>query len=298
VEGIGIVTMSRILISGATGFIGSHLMTELIAKNIQCDVLIHKKRSVSTHQGETKEKLINYLTIDDLADLLDSKKEVAYSTVVHLATYYLRSHEAKDVKNMLEANIVLGGYMLEIAKMSSAHFIFTSSYLQYETDPLSADSLYISTKRAFADLASYYERSFGLPIAEAIIFDTYGSNDNRGKLLNAILGAKDQESPLRIANPLAPISLTHVGDVVNGLISLIESHEIGKFRLAQDEQITVKELVKLVGKIANVWISCEDPDIQMEPRKLQAFDFPVPLGWEAKTDLAHGIKRLAESNSR
>jgi nucleoside-diphosphate-sugar epimerase len=287
--------MSKILISGATGFIGSHLMAELIEKNIQCDVIIHKKRSVPTPPEDAKEKLINYLIIDDLVDLLNSKKEFSYTTVVHLATYYLRTHESKDVKNMLEANIILGGYMLEIAKMSSAHFIFTSSYLQYENDPLAANSLYISTKRAFADLASYYERTLGLPIAEAVIFDTYGSNDSRGKLLNTMLGSKDQENPLRIANPLAPISLTHVDDVVKGLISLIENHETGKFRLAQDEQITVKELARLVRKIENVWISYEYPDIQMEPKRLQAFDFPVPLGWEAKTDLAYGIKRLAES---
>jgi CDP-abequose synthase len=293
--------MSRILISGGTGFIGSHLMTELIAKNIQCDVLIHKNRSISIplHKAEeTEMKLINYLTIDDLVDQLNGKSEVVYTTVVHLATYYLRNHESKDVKNMLEANILLGGYMLEIAKISFAHFIFTSSYLQYETDPLSANSLYISTKRAFADLANYYERSSGVPIAEAIIFDTYGSNDNRGKLLNAMLSSRDQENPLQIAKPLAPISLTHVGDVVNGLISLIESHETGKFRLAQDEQITVMELVELVRKIENVWISYEDHGIHMESRRLRAFDFPVPLGWEVKTDLAHGIKRLAESNSR
>jgi nucleoside-diphosphate-sugar epimerase len=270
-------------------------MTELIAKNIQCDVIIHKKGSISTPLEEMKEKLINYLTIDDLVDLLNNKNKVAHTTVVHLATYYLRNHESKDVKNMLEANILLGGYMLEIAKMSSAHFIFTSSYLQYETDPLSANSLYISTKRAFADLANYYERSSGVPIAEAIIFDTYGSNDNRGKLLNAMLSSRDHANPLRIAKPLAPISLTHVDDVVNGIISLIESGETGRFRLAQDEQITVKELADLVRRIENVWISCDNPDIRTAPKKLLAFDFPVPLGWEAKIDLARGIKRLTES---
>ena len=100
--------MTRILISGATGFIGSHLMTELIAKNIQCDVIIHKNGFKSILLEGAKKNLIKYLTVDDLVNQLNGENHVPYTSVVHLATYYLRSHESKDVKNMLEANILLG----------------------------------------------------------------------------------------------------------------------------------------------------------------------------------------------
>ena len=162
-----------ILVTGGTGFIGSHLVEDLIRRGEKPLILT---RSVTNFSRV--EKLMGKLKSINYVDFLNGNENIEIEGVIHLATSYKRFHDSNDIESMISANITVPSQVLEKAIYYGANFILnTSSFFRYS---LGGDSIlnedtktkpynfYAASKVAFEKMLDII-KDFGLKNKEPTI---------------------------------------------------------------------------------------------------------------------------------
>ena len=100
--------MSNILLTGATGFIGSNIL-----KQIRLDNNVFIIQKVASKKKIKKTKNIKIITFRDYNTLSKKLKKIKVDTIIHCATHYKRKHYQKDIYKFIQSNILLGNIILE-----------------------------------------------------------------------------------------------------------------------------------------------------------------------------------------
>lgn len=170
----------RILLTGATGFIGTNLTREL-RKNNDLFILGH-------HEGDPEKLgLPGIVMNDDIQRLADYIKSNEIEGIIHLASLYLTVHTLEQVKDLVLSNVYFGTAVLEAASLAGTvkWFLNTGTIWQnynVKGTVYNPVNLYAATKQAFIDMAKYYSDVFGIRFCTLKLCDTYGPNDTRKKL--------------------------------------------------------------------------------------------------------------------
>jgi nucleoside-diphosphate-sugar epimerase len=259
------------LVTGATGFIGSHLVRTLAEAGRPVHALVR-----------------NGLDVTAIA-------EVRPDVVVHLATRFVAEHQPGEVREMIDANVTFATMVAEASLGVGARLVnATSAWQHHGGADYSPVSLYAATKQAFVDVLAHYEAA-GLRTAEVCLFDTYGPGDTRHKLVWLLLDAARTGAPLRLGSGRQLIDLTHVDDVVDALI-LASSGDVDGARLVGRSglPLTVRELVALVEEVSGRRLAVEWAARPDRPREMYT-DWAVAgaeTTWRPRVELADGLARL------
>jgi nucleoside-diphosphate-sugar epimerase len=219
------------LITGATGFIGSHLTSHLIANSWSVVALVRKStapRSFSFPQGAAV--LFDDANDTDGSVLTKEISRIKPDVVFHLASLFLAAHTAADIPRLIESNVLFGTRLLDAMKRSGLHrFVNTGTAWQHHEDKLANPvNLYAATKSAFDSIVDYYAESSGLSTITLKLYDTYGENDPRAKLVQLLMKAAQSGEHLAMSPGAQKIDLVHVDDVVQA------------FRLAGERLLAAK----------------------------------------------------------
>ncbi|MDR2906530.1 MAG: NAD(P)-dependent oxidoreductase [Bacteroidales bacterium] len=210
----------NILLTGATGFIGQHLLKELMLDGENVYALLRP----SSEYSDIDESRIFIFdnNIDELQSFLVKHK---IEGIVHLASLYLVQHTSEDVKNLILSNVYWGTAVLEAAIKSDVKwFLNVGTYWQnYHSDSENycPVNLYAATKQAFIDLANYYTEISSLCFVTLKIADTYGHGDNRRKIFNLFKQISETGETLDMSGGQQLMNILHIDDVVRGFTSLI-----------------------------------------------------------------------------
>ena len=118
--------MKKILLTGATGFVGSNIL-ENFYKDNQIFILIRRK----PRKKKFYHKNIFFIKFDNFKNLNNKLKKLRIDIVIHCATHYVKHHEYKDVKKLVDSNIFLGNILLEnLSFMKVKKFINFSTVWQ------------------------------------------------------------------------------------------------------------------------------------------------------------------------
>lgn len=290
--------MSAVLVTGGTGFIGRHLVRALAADGADVHVLTREssQRRPDVPEGVTVHALPRPSV--DVAALVD---EVAPGTVFHLATHFVARHRPDELADMVDSNVTLGTVVAEGAVRVGARLVHTTSAWQHfdgaEYDPV---SLYAAMKQAFVDVLRYFQEVEGLDAREVCLFDTYGPDDDRGKLVGALLHHARQGTAVTMSSGRQLVDLTHVDDVVAALRAAA-AHDGPVTRLVArgGAPLTVRELVDMVEEVSGrsldvTWGAREDRPREMTRDWLVASD---DIGWAPRVPLRDGLARLWEATA-
>jgi len=188
----------NICLTGATGFIGKHLLKELMPEN-NIYVLIRPASICPDVQNERV-----FIFNDNIKDLISFFVQNKIDGVVHLASLYITQHTPDNVKNLIDSNIFLGTAILEAAtKANVKWFLNTGTYWQnyiVDSKEYFPVNLYAATKQAFIDLAKYYVDVSLIRFVTLKIPDTYGVGDTRRKIFSLFKEISNSEH-LRISIP-------------------------------------------------------------------------------------------------
>lgn len=288
----------KILVTGATGFIGQNLIKSLIEKGYIVHILVRENSDISM-----MDKSINIFryneNIDTLIALFEKEK---FDGVVHLASLFLASHNSSDISNLIYSNIKFGTELLEAAKISNVEwFINTGTFWQnYENSDYNPVNLYSATKEAFENIAKFYVETSEIIFTTIKLNDTFGPNDTRNKVFNLWNKIAKTGERLDMSAGDQIIDISYIKDVVSAYTVMIDNlnqkdkniHKNKTYVIANNEVISLQQLSKIFEKVTKTTLNINWGGRDYRDREVMK---PYSLGktvpnWEQKFKLEDAIK--------
>src|SRR5579885_962082 len=299
--------MMRHLVSGAAGFIGSHLCDRLIAgghRVVAVDNLITgAARNIAHLCGQANFKFIEW----DVTRPIEIDGRV--DQVWHLASLASPKDYLEHPIETLEVGSAGTRNMLEIARRDSPRFLLTSTsecygdpleHPQVETywghvNPIGVRSCYDESKRYAEALTMAYHRVHGLRTNIARIFNTYGPRMalNDGRVVPAFLDQALRGRPLTVFGDGSQTrSFCYVADLVDGLLRLSVSEERYPVNLGNPAELTIREFAERIARLIGWKLELTfEPLPEDDPKKRRPDISKAKrvLGWEPKVSLEDGL---------
>ncbi|MGL5151886.1 MAG: NAD-dependent epimerase/dehydratase family protein [Clostridium sp.] len=286
------------LITGGTGYIGSNIARRLVKDGHHVSILIRKNSSLSYLENiKDKIHLVEFNNIEELTTYIDSKE---IKCIFHLASLYITEHKSEEVENLVESNVLFGAKLLEAIKNSGADMIIntTTAWQHYNNEKYNPVNLYAATKEAFECLLKFYTEKKYMRAISLEIFDTYGEDDNRGKLLNALHKAYKNNETLNMSEGTQELDLVYIEDIVNGFITayntLKRMEGYKKYALCSGRKISIKGLIGLYQDIKGVKLNInwgQRPNREREVMCPPYVTEKLPE-WNCNVSLEDGIKLI------
>ncbi len=283
-------SLDHVLVTGATGFIGFNLCRILRGRGVAVTALIRKSSSMSKRSQLLEDLGVELIHLNNTQDLPSALDGSAFTAVFHLATLYLKTHHPNDIGPLIRANVEFGSVLMECIASSSPTFVSAESYFQFRDGAPEPISLYAATKSAFSVIANYYSRAYSFPLAEAVLFDTYGPGDTRDKIIPALVDASLKGNLLEVGPENQPLNLVHIDDVVEGLIIMATEKLSGRFQIRAPLDLTIGELVSAMDKISEAAVQVKFND----ERKVNSHVYHTGSwselpGWCSRISLEEGL---------
>ncbi|MEO8400895.1 MAG: NAD-dependent epimerase/dehydratase family protein [Gammaproteobacteria bacterium] len=207
---------NAVLITGATGYIGRNLARYFHLAGFEVHAVM-RASSDSAFFSNQNIPIRTHLydgTFRSLSSLLDTKN---IQTVIHLASITSYDTTDENIDTMLNANLQLGTYLLEIMrKLGCRRFINTGTYWQhFSTENYNPVCLYAATKQAFESIFEYYVQAHNFRVITLKLFDVYGPNDPRKKIFQLLDDAARYSKPLNMTEGQQLLDLVYIDDVIN-----------------------------------------------------------------------------------
>jgi UDP-glucuronate decarboxylase len=302
----------RILVTGGSGFIGSHLCKRLLDRG---DDVLAADNFYSSDRHNVLDLLENprfELMRHDVTFPLYAEVDEIYHLACPASPVYYQRDPVQTTKTCVHGSI----NMLGLAKRVGARILLSSTSEVYgnpsvhpqteaywgNVNPIGIRSCYDEGKRAAETLFFDYHRQHSLPIKVARIFNTYGPKmqvDDGRVVSNLIVQALRGEPLTVYGDGSQTRSFCYVDDLVSGLIKLMDSptEVTGPINIGNPGEFTVLELAKQVialtgsdSALEHLPLPSDDP-VRRKPDISRAKEL---LGWEPTVSLSEGLPRTVE----
>jgi nucleoside-diphosphate-sugar epimerase len=293
----------RILLTGATGYIGSALLEHFVSKGEYVSIIVRQNSEINF----IKKLLPNisvYTYSGKYSELNAAVKESKPNVVVHVASLFLAQHKSDDLHNLIESNIQFPTTLLEAMRENNIKYIINTgtSWQHYKNKDYDPVNLYAATKKAFEDMAEYYIQASGISCVTLKLFDTYGRKDHRKKLFYLLRQSALTGTGLNMSQGLQPLDLLYISDVINAYdcaIQLVQNMECGSagFALSSGMRYSLKEIVNIYSQVVNRDIEVLWGGLPYREREVMLpwTSFHLLPNWNPKVDIRAGIQ-LMESD--
>jgi nucleoside-diphosphate-sugar epimerase len=289
----------RALITGASGFIGSHLIERLSFEGWQVAAIARPASAPSLALLQPVAKVYRYT--GQIAEVVEAVAEFKPQVVFHLGSLFLAQHDSFQIESLISSNILFGTQLLEAMRLAKITTLVNAgtAWQSFNSGGYNPVNLYAATKQAFEDILLYYVETAGVRAMTLRIFDTYGPADTRRKLLALLVDTLRTGEPLGMSPGEQVVDLTHVDDICSAFLHaarLLQSkdesrHEV--YAVSSEERHTVREVAAIFEEVAKKPLpitfgarAYRDREV-MEP--WQGTRLP---GWHAKISLREGLRRL------
>ena len=304
----------KVLVTGGCGFIGSHLVEELLVRGARVTVL-DAYNSASSHghlDGVRHESLT--VRLGDVADpFLVRELCEGVDTVFHLAALIGIPYSYAAPAHYVATNINGTLAVLEAARTTGVRrVVHTSTSETYgsaqftpmtEDHPLVAQSPYAATKVSADQLALSYYRSFDTPVSVCRPFNTFGPRQSMRAVLPTLMAQALFGARISIGT-LDPVrDMNYVADTVDGFLRIAEADGVEgeTFNIGSGVGRTVGEMLDLVQEVAGTDKPVEVAAERRRPDKSEVValvcDFTKArerLGYEPRTSFVEGLERLRD----
>lgn len=293
------------LITGATGFVGSHLVRRLVRDGWQVHI-VSRATSILPNTPEFSE-IICHVHDGSTESMVFCVAKAKPDVVFHLASLFLSQHEVKDIEPLIASNVLFGSQLLEAMKINEINYIINTgtSWQHYNNEEYNPVCLYAATKQAFEAILEYYVQACRIKAITLKLFDTYGPDDPRPKLFNLLDEAVTSGIPLNMSQGEQLIDLVHIDDVTEAYLIAakqllngeILEHE--SYAVSSANPISLKKLVALYSELTKQPVEINwgarpyrDREVMTPWNKVGAIK-----GWLPKIKLENGLLLIGEKRS-
>lgn len=305
----------KVLVTGAGGFIGSHLTEELVRRGARVRAFVHYNAlgrwgwlDVSPLKDEIE------IVAGDIADRDSVRGAVSGVDVVfHLAALIGIPYSYQAPSSYVQTNIIGTLNVLQSALENSAErVVHTSTSEAYgtaqyvpidEAHPLQGQSPYAATKIGADKLAESFYRSFELPVATIRPFNTYGPRQSARAVIPTIITQALSKPEIRLGNLVPTRDLNFVLDTVAGFIRMAaEPLAIGQvIHIGSGKEISIGDLAALILKLMGKDIPIVTEDQRLRPEASEVDRLCADntkagelLNWEPRFTLPEGLRQTID----
>jgi dTDP-glucose 4,6-dehydratase len=304
----------RVLVTGAGGFIGSHLVAALVAAGADVRALVHyNSRSHWGALEQLPERNVVDVRTGDIRDPFFADALLQHIEIVfHLAALVAIPYAYIAPAQFIDTNVSGTLHVLEAARRHGVgRFVHTSTSEVYgtarytpidEQHPLQAQSPYAASKIAAEKLVESYVHSFAVPAVIVRPFNTYGPRQSARAFLPSVLAQALSGDTVRVGS-LEPVrDMNHVDDTVAGLLAAATAAQIDglAINLGSGRAVSMAALLDIalaaVGRSVRVEV---DPQ-RRRPEASEVMELicdasraRATLAWQSRVQLEDGVRRTA-----
>lgn len=308
----------RVLVTGASGFIGSHVVEHLVEAG-------HRVRALARYNGRDERGHLDGLAREVLAsvevvrgDLKDGSlvrgAVAGQEWVLHLGALIAIPYSYQNPVDVVQTNVDGTANVLEACRASDAieRLVLTSTSEVYgsalrvpidEEHPLQAQSPYAATKIASDALGLSYYRSFGLPVTVLRPFNTFGPRQSARAIVPTIISQALARDVVRLGSLTPRRDLTYVKDTARGFAEIAACDAaVGRaVNIGRGEDLSIGDLVEKIGRLLGRTIAVETREERVRPEKSEVTRLLAGTalaeslwGWESRYTLEEGLSETIE----
>lgn len=248
--------MKKILITGASGFIGANFTRRLVKKKKNVSILIRRKSNLWRIKDIISKVDKHVVDLENYSELNKVIEKIKPNIIFHLASYGVYPFE-KNIETLVRTNMVGSVNLMKAScnSQSVERFVNIGSSFEYEidkksvkeSDKLEPFSPYSMTKIAQGFFAKYFHETKNLPIVTLRLFTSYGPYEEPGRLLTDIMLSILKKRILKISNPYTKRDFIYMDDTLDALEkAAFVPHIEGKiFNIGSGKTFSVEQVVKI-----------------------------------------------------
>lgn len=290
--------MKRVLLTGATGYLGSNLLRALLAED-RCEIIILKRSFSNTFRIDDLLGKVKSYDIDSI-EIEEVFKENKIDIVLHCATDYGRKNTS--ILQIIEANLILPVTLLELGRNYGV-----SCFINTDTILDKGINQYSLSKKQFKDwLLSYTGKMLCVNVA---LEHFYGAGDDKTKFASFIVDAFLKKVPsIDLTKGEQKRDFIYIDDVIGAFLKIIAHTETLKnnfyeYQIGSDRPIAIKEFVLLIQHLAKndttklnfgalPYRSNETMESAADLRAIRS------LGWSPRYSLEDGLELMIREESK
>ena len=273
--------MAKIIITGATGYIGQEVLRQICLLEPDADIL----------------------TIGREVSLFETDIDFEIRSVIHLATLSTSKDSAELLEPMLDANLLFGARLLNWLDKSGQRgvpFINTGSFAEYRLgakEGFSPAYLYTATKTAFRSILRYYQEKGVCRVVTAVPYTVYGGHDRTKKIINYLVDALDAKQPVAFTKGEQVLDFVHVRDVARFFAKLAlhpQSLPEGTYHLGTGVGTSIRRLAEMLESLSGKRLNANWGALPYRPLDVMFAVAPkddvLSAFWKTKITLEQGLK--------
>jgi NAD dependent epimerase/dehydratase len=304
----------QVLVTGAGGFIGSHLVETLLQKGARVRAFVRYNSrgdpgllAMLPHEQLKRLEIISG-DLRDLPAVMAASKGI--EVVLHLGALisipysYLHPVEVVESNIIGTMNVLLAGRengVGRIVQTSSSEVYGSALHTPIGEDhPLQGQSPYSASKIAADKLAESFYRAYNLPVVTLRPFNTYGPRQSARAVIPTIISQAITRNTIYLGNLDARRDFTYVSDTVEGFLRAgqVAGIEGKTFNLGVGSEITIRDLVKEIISILDTQVEVAVETQRLRPEKSEVKQLISDnslarscLGWEPQVNFHEGLSR-------
>jgi nucleoside-diphosphate-sugar epimerase len=247
----------KILITGATGFVGSHLLPKLLNENS------HTIKILVRNYTNLFNREMQILIDENMNQLKRELESFVPEIIVHLASYLSSGDDSTSIRKTVESNILFTSILLEALKNKPIKlFINTGTFAEFRFNDGRLDPAYFysASKSAARHIIKYFQNIIGFKLINIIPYTIYGGTSRSKKVIDYIIDSLDSAAPVEMTAGEQVLDFIHIDDIVNFYLYCIRNIELIEdgmdYHLGTGKGTSVRQLAELVeiksGKRANI----------------------------------------------
>lgn len=236
--------MKKILLTGATGFLGSEFLN-FISKDSKFQITDIRRSKIKSNKLKNHKTII-FKSYPQLSRDLNNKK---FDIFINFATFYNKTHTLENIDQMINSNILFPNYILEKVGKNLKMFITFGSMMEYSgQNAYKPQNYYSSTKKAFESVIEFYKLKFKkCKFYNIKLYETFGNNDKRNKLLPLLLKTHQKNTKIKIVNKNLTLNVI-LSDDLNLFLKKLICKNLKSYNLILQNKKNLK-ILNLIKKI-------------------------------------------------
>lgn len=288
--------MKKVLLTGATGFIGAEVTAELLRRGYEVHAVVYQQKP--TLKANVVYHELNLLNVTDVESFLADHH---FENLIHLAWYVGSKCHVADVNldwmiatiNLIKFFQKYGGRVY-VGAGTCSEYEYKYGYLCEDTTPTDSGTLYGNCKNAVYNVAKIFCRQHNITFKWARIFNIYGPNEKPQRLMPSVINSCLKGEDVKVSDCLKFQDYLYVEDTARGIVEVFESDLQGAVNICSGQPVQLRCIVNSIAKLTDfkgkiLWGAI--PPAFGDDLVVGNNDKLKSISWKPKYTLVEGLKQ-------